>query len=266
MLKFICLGSGSCGNCYYLMTGEGGILIDAGIGIRSIKKVFREYGLSLSHLKAIFVTHEHADHIKAVGVVSNEFRIPVFATESVHMGMMRNYNMTVKVKTENVRVLTKNETVRMAGFQITPFEVPHDSADNVGYRLEADDKTFCLITDAGCVTEAIKENVSRADYLVIEANYDANMLAMGPYPVYLKRRISGGTGHMCNDDTAKLLAENGFERLKHVWLCHLSEENNHPELVRKTIESRIQSMGYIVGKDVLIDVLKRKVPSLLYEL
>ena len=266
MLNFICLGSGSSGNCYYLWTDEGGIMIDAGIGIRGIKKIFREYGLSFRLLNAIFVTHEHADHIKAVGALSDDQNLPVYATAKVHEGMMRNYCMTTKVKTERCKILEKNTSIELVGFSITPFTVPHDSSDNVGYLIKTKGKTFCLITDAGSVTEEMKSYIKQADYLVIEANYDDHMLAMGPYPPYLKVRIASDSGHMCNTCTAQTLIENGFDKLKYVWLCHLSEENNHPELARKTVEAAIQSQGLLVGKDIHLEVLKRKVPSGIYNL
>ena len=266
MLNFICLGSGSSGNCYYLWTEKGGIMIDAGIGIRTIKKTFREYGLAFEKIHAIFVTHEHADHVKAVGILSNEIHCPVYATQTVHDGMMRNYCMPIKVKEENCRFIEKNKPVFFDDFSIICFSVPHDSADNVGYLIETQGKKFCLITDAGCVTAEMKNYVSQADFLVIEANYDRQMLEMGSYPSYLKERISSNSGHMCNESTGQLLVENGFEKLNRVWLCHLSEENNHPVLARKTVETIVQSSGCMVGKDVELNVLKRKVSSEIYQL
>lgn len=264
MFKFICFGSGSSGNCYYFQSAEGGFLIDIGIGVRALKKHFYDNGLSFSAIKAIFVTHEHADHVKAVGVIANELNVPVYATEAVHAGMQRNYCMSVKPKEELRRVMDKGSSINIAGFRIASFAVPHDSVENVGYLIECENRNFCLVTDAGFVTDEMKKNIKKADFLVVEANYDAEMLKMGPYPQYLKDRIGSHTGHLCNIDTAKLLAENGFDRLKKVWLCHLSEENNHPELARKTIESYLQGQGYLVGTDVEIMVLRRKVPSECY--
>ncbi len=266
MLKFMSLGSGSSGNCYLLTTEAGTILIDAGIGIRTLKKLLRASGFSLEQIKAVFITHDHADHIKAAGNLANDWHIPIYATAEVHVGINKNYCVMPKLLPEHQYFITKGETMACCGLEITPFEVPHDSTDNVGYRVVHGDITFCLITDAGQVTPTLEEEVKRANYLVLEANHDEDMLQMGPYPAYLKGRISSGRGHLCNREAGRLLAENVSEGMKQVWLCHLSEENNHPELARKTVDSVLRSYGIIADKDFGLDVLKRKIPSDLYEL
>lgn len=266
MLNFISLGSGSSGNCYLLLSSEGGILIDAGIGVRHIKKVLHTYGYSLDIIKAVFVTHDHADHIKAVGVLANDYDIPIYATAPVHEGINRNYCVTSKLTEKHIRYVEKGQGMHFLNFDITPFEVPHDSTDNVGYMIRYDDKTFCMITDAGHVTDDIRKAVSEANYLILEANHDEDMLKMGPYPAYLKGRIMGDHGHLCNNEAGKLLAESVSEKMRHVWLCHLSEENNHPELCKKTVFSILRSYGIIAGKDFEVEILKRRTPSQAYEL
>ena len=154
----------------------------------------------------------------------------------------------------------------MGSFRITPFSVPHDATENVGYQIEAEGITFCLITDAGSVTDEMRTYISQADYLVIEANHDVEMLTQGPYPMHLKNRILSATGHLSNNDCAVAIAENMKEGLKHVWLCHLSEENNHPELARKTVESVLRQYGIVAGKDFELEILKRKTPTGIYTL
>jgi phosphoribosyl 1,2-cyclic phosphodiesterase len=144
--------------------------------------------------------------------------------------------------------------------------VPHDASENVGYEIQYGEVTFVIITDAGSITEEIKEHISNANYLVIESNHDEEMLMNGPYPQYLKSRIISPNGHLSNTDCGTVLAENITEKLKHIWLCHLSEENNHPELARKTVEVTLRSYGIIPGKDVQLEVLKRKIPSEVYDL
>ncbi|MCM1108344.1 MAG: MBL fold metallo-hydrolase [Clostridium sp.] len=266
MLNFICLGSGSSGNSYFLFSENFGILIDAGIGIRTLKKHFRNYGLSLEQISAILITHDHADHIKAVGNLANEYTIPVYATPTVHEGINRNYCITTKIRKENIRYIEKGEEITLDAFRITAFEVPHDSSDNVGYSLVYKDTHFCLITDAGHVTDEMKIQIQKSDYLVLESNHDEDMLMMGPYPAHLKKRIRGEKGHLSNKEAAQALAENMSETLKHVWLCHLSEENNHPELARKTMDSILRTYGLLVDKDIKLDVLKRRIPSDIYSL
>ena len=266
MLRFISFGSGSSGNCYYLFTETEGLMIDIGVGIRTLKKHFRDYGLSLSSIHHVCITHDHADHIKSVGSISHEYHLPIYATAKVHAGIDRNYCVQRKLTTDSRRVITIGEPTQIGCFHVTPFSVPHDATENVGYQIEAEGITFCIITDAGSVTDEMCTYISRADYLVIEANHDVEMLAQGPYPQHLKNRILSAAGHLSNHACAVAIAENMKESLKHVWLCHLSEENNHPELARKTVETITRQYGIVVGKDFELEVLKRNTPTGIYTL
>ena len=266
MLRFISLGSGSSGNCYYLQTADDALLIDAGVGLRTLKKHLHNYGLRLDSVKHILITHDHADHVKSVGIISSEYNIPVYAINEVHNGIYRNYCVPRKIPADNVRHISTGEKIRLGDFIVTPFAVPHDSSGNVGYRIEAEGVTFCLMTDVGHVTEEMQDYIAEANYLVIEANYDVEMLKNGPYPQHLKVRIDGPTGHLSNVACGEAIANYATTWLKRVWLCHLSEENNHPVLALKTVEQTLRSYGIIIGKDFIVEDLKRKSPSELYEL
>jgi len=266
MLRFISFGSGSSGNSYYLFTETDGILIDAGLGIRTLKKDFREYGLHFDRINAILVTHDHADHIKAVGMMSTEYDVNVYATPEVHEGILSNYCVTKKVTPQHRKGIEKNRPFKVGPFKITAFEIPHDSRDNVGYCIEYENITFCIMTDVGHVTDEMKTYIGKANYLVMEANHDEEMLKQGPYPEFLKQRILSLKGHLSNTDCGKAIAENATQNLKHVWLCHLSEENNHPEMAKKTVEHVLRSYGIVPGKDFQITVLKRKQPTGIEEL
>ncbi len=267
MFKFICLGSGSSGNCYYLNVDGFGVLIDQGLGIRKFKKYFSDYGLSLAEVKAILVTHDHADHVKSVGAVSAMFHWPVYALESVYMGMNRNRFMPKKVPANLSNIVRIEENFQLGPFSITPFYVPHDSAANCGYSIQADGINFCLMTDIGHVRDEMKLHLQAADYVVVESNYDAALLATGPYPAFLKTRISGEKGHLDNVETGKLLAEKLAPTAKHVWLCHLSEENNRPELALSTVCQELKSSGRLHDADTLrVEALQRTRPSKLYTL
>lgn len=266
MLNFISMGSGSSGNCYYLYTETDGLLIDAGVGIRTLKKHFVQYGLSLASVHNILITHDHADHIKAVGCLSNDYKLNVYSTQNVHAGIDRNYCVKKKIAAEHKRYIKTGEWFEVGEFTVTAWHVPHDSTDNVCYRIEHGGVTFGLMTDVGHMTDELKQLVADSDYLVIEANHDVDMLMRGSYPDYLKRRITCGTGHMNNTVCGQTLVENATPRLKHVWLCHLSEENNHPDLALKTVEEILRSSGIVAGKDFKLDVLKRKSPTGIYEL
>ena len=266
MLRFISFGSGSSGNCYYLYTDTDSILIDVGVGIRTLKKHFHNYGLRFEDVHNILITHDHADHVKSVGSLSTDYKLPVYTTRKVHQGIERNYCVRKKIAPNFAHVIDKGTPFQLGEFRVTPFGVPHDSTDNVGYFVECEDVNFCLITDVGHITDEMHEFISRANYLVLEANHSVEMLQQGPYPQYLKDRILGPNGHLSNDDCAEALAEFATPNLRHVWLCHLSEENNHPELARKTVEQILRSKGIIAGKDFLLEVLKRKTPSEIYKL
>lgn len=266
MLRFISFGSGSSGNCYFLSTGTDGLLIDVGVGIRTLKKYMKDYGVSLSQVHHVLITHDHADHIKSVGSLSHDQQLPVYATATVHHGIDKNYCVQRKISAELRHYVESDVSFKLGDFTVTPFSVPHDSSDNVGYFISAGGTTFCIITDAGCVTPTMASYITRAQHLVIEANYDDEMLLHGPYPQHLKIRIQSGTGHLCNTDCGNAIAQNMSEDLRRVWLCHLSEENNHPELARKTVESVLRSYGIQAGTDLQLDVLKRTVPTGFFEL
>lgn len=259
------MASGSSGNCYYIGTDTYGILIDAGIGVRTIKKYLKEYGLALERVRAVFVTHDHADHIKAVGTLGEKYGIPIYSTPEIHVGINKNYCMTEKLTSACRRYIYKEEPMQLDAFKITAFEVPHDGTDNVGYCVEVNGRVFSFLTDLGYITPIAAKYICRANHLVIEANYDEEMLKMGAYPQHLKERIAGDNGHMCNRETGEFLADNMTEGLKHIWLCHLSKDNNHPELACKTIELILRNKGILVGKDVQLSALKRITPSEFHE-
>ena len=262
-INFLSLASGSSGNCYYLGIDSYGILIDAGVGIRTIKKVFKEYNIPFDSILAIFITHDHADHIKAVGTLGEKYGIPVYTTPEIHKGINKSYCMTEMLST-CVRYIEKEVPFQLKNFHITCFEVPHDGTDNVGYSIEVGGKVFSFLTDLGHITPTAAQYIQKTNYLVLEANYDDEMLKMGPYPQYLKERIAGPNGHMCNKDTAAFLADNIHEGLKFVALCHLSKENNHPDLAYKTMEMYFRNKGIIIGKDIQLTVLKRNTPTGIY--
>lgn len=260
----MCLASGSDGNCFYLGTERYGILIDAGISLRRITKCLKEIHVEMSSIRALFVTHDHADHIKGVGAIGEKLHIPVYSTEKVHHGMDHSYCMTKKLTAINIRYIEKEKPVTVEDFHIEAFEVPHDGTDNVGYCIRIDDKVFTFATDLGEITPTVKEYLCRADYLIIEANYDQNMLLTGHYPEHLKQRILSNTGHLCNDTTAEFIAQNYSDKLKYIWLCHLSRDNNDPEKAFETVRKQLLDKGIEVGKNVQLFALQRTVPSSLY--
>lgn len=269
MLKFISLGSGSSGNCYYLNSDGFGVVIDLGIGIRQFKRTFSNYGLSLSQIKAILVTHDHADHVKAVAPLSRELHLPVCSSQKVHDSMLSNRFLTKKIEPEMRRVTECGKPFDLGPFNITSFHVPHDSADNNGYIIRTEGKCFVILTDVGHFTEEMPSIIAEATHLVIETNYDEQMLETGKYPQRLKKRIKNGYGHSSNTATANFIAQHLDKgKIRRIWLCHLSAENNLPRIAYDTTASILKEHGFDLedGAGVKLEVLSRTTPSLLMEL
>lgn len=271
MLKFLSLSSGSSGNCYYLGNDQHAILIDAGIPVRTIQKVLRENGLSFGKVMALLVTHDHTDHIRSAGSLGELYHIPVYSTQAVHAGMERNYGMAKKLSSASRRIIDREVPFYIPGthFRVTSFTVPHDSTDNVGYFIEYGEGEsvvrFCLATDVGIVTPDIRRFLSMADHVVMESNHDVDMLMNGPYPSYLKKRVRGEGGHLSNKECAELIHDIYHRSLRHLFLCHLSAENNDPDLAYRSAAKALQSEGAKVGEDITLSVLLRNSPSLIYE-
>jgi phosphoribosyl 1,2-cyclic phosphodiesterase len=270
MLHFVSFGSGSSGNCSLLYTDTEALVIDAGVGVRTLKKYLKSYGLSLFSALGIIITHDHADHVRSVGCLSHDYNLPVYATLGVHEGIGKNWSVRKKIAPELKRVIMKDTPFTIGSFSITPFGVPHDSTDCVGYEIRYENTTFVIMTDIGHLTDDMKQYIARANYLVIEADYEQQMLEAGPYPQHLKDRIAGPYGHQSNAECAQALVECATPNLHHVWLCHLSDENNHPDLADKQVKQILREHGIVAGDepgaDFDLDVLKRKTPSEIFTL
>ncbi len=262
-LRFQSFGSGSSGNCYYIGNASTGLLIDAGIGVRSIRKHLRNLGLDFENIWGVFVTHDHADHIKAVGPIGEKHHVPIYATRDIHEGIHRSYCVTEKLYTSK-KYIEKGESVQVGEFRVTSFPVSHDATDNVGYTVEYKEKRFTFATDLGYVGAEVGGELKIADFVVLEANYDEQMLRDGNYPEHLKNRIIAKTGHLSNDQCGSFLSENFNPRLKNIFLCHLSRENNLPELAYTAVQNYLEEKQVVVGKDVQLITLDRTEPSELF--
>lgn len=247
--NFMSIASGSSGNCFYVGTEDYGILIDAGISVNNIKRNLVKAGLSLKNIRAVFITHDHIDHIKSAGALSAKMFLPVYATEKTHIAIAKHPMR--KQRIADARIIVKNNPVAIDNLEIEAFDVSHDGHDSAGYTVSFNDKRFTLLTDLGYICENAKKHIEQANYLVIEANYDEQMLATGKYPELLKQRIKSNTGHLSNMQTAEFLSENIGDKLSHVWLCHLSKENNMPELAYQTVNEKFKQNGININLYVL---------------
>lgn len=260
-LRFQCFATGSSGNCYYIGNYKYGILIDAGIGVRTIRKNLRNLGLDFHNIRAVFVTHDHSDHIRAVGTLGEKYHIPVYTTEKVHEGIHRSYCVTEKLYGSK-RVISVGESVRIEDLRVQSFPVSHDATDCIGYTVEYQEKKITFATDLGHITPEVAVELRQADYMVLEANYDEDMLRFGPYPRILQDRIRANTGHLSNDQAGIFLAENCGDQTKRIFLCHISKENNSPEVAFNTVWRHLEKRK--PDTDVELVVLERLAPSQLY--
>jgi len=261
-LRFFSIGSGSSGNCYYFGNSLHGILIDAGLSSRIIRKELKQIGVDFSQIMGIFVTHDHQDHIKSLGTLGEKFHIPVFATAKTHSGIDNSYGMTQKLYGSK-RYLENGQNINVGDFNISSFPVSHDGTDNGGFFIKYRNHRIIVATDLGFVNDQIHSYISQSNIVILEANYDLEMLKNGSYPYLLKQRILSDTGHLGNTEAGIFLAENWHPELKHIYLCHLSNDNNHPELAKKTVEMYFLDKGIRLGLDVTIMPLKRSVTELI---
>lgn len=264
-LLFCSFGSGSSGNCYYLGTRERGVLIDAGISTRAIQRGLRENGLDLSNVMGVLVTHDHADHIRSVGTLGERVHIPIYATRQIHEGIDRNYGVREKLRTSR-RYFEKEEEWTLGEFIINTLTISHDATECLSYIIDYYDQRFMIVTDCGEPNQMLEEYIATSNHLVIEANHDEQLLLNGPYPTYLKQRILSPRGHQSNHTCGELLQRNYHEGLRNIFLCHLSRENNDPEVARETITDYLREMGVEPGQDVFLRTLDRTTASPLYEL
>lgn len=269
-------GSGSSGNCSYVGTPRGGVLIDAGVRDDAVETMLRSNGVRMEHVKGILLTHDHSDHVKyAYKLLRNNKHIRLFCTNRVLNAILRHHNVSSRIKDYHIPIF-KEIPFKVCDFEITAFEVPHDASDNMGFSITYGARNFVLATDMGEVSARARHYISQANYLVVEANYDRRMLDTGRYPEYLKARIVTSRGHMDNVDTGKFLAEIIHPGLSHIFLCHLSQENNTPEKAHNTVLTALEAVGKKVGSgeetiadreaDVQLVVLPRVEPTRWYVL
>lgn len=247
VINYISFGSGSSGNCCYVGTKHGGFLIDAGVKADDVQIALKANGVRMENVKGILLTHDHSDHVKfAYTLLRANKHMRLFCTNRVLNGLLRRHGISKRIKDYHVPIF-KEIPFKLAETEITAFDVPHDGTDNMGFSINYDNRNFVIATDLGAVTERARYYMSRANYLVIEANYNLQMLLYGPYPEYLKSRIRTDHGHLDNTDTAAFLKEIFSPDLKYVFLCHLSKDNNTPAKALKAVREALESKGAKIG-------------------
>lgn len=243
-LFFISFGSGSSGNCAYIGSRTEGVLIDAGIEPDSVQQAMVAAGLDMRAVKGILLTHDHSDHVRFVYTMLRQMQgIKVYCTPKTMTGLLRRHSISRRIKDFHQPVY-KEFAFTIGEAEITPFDTSHDGTDNAGFYINRGKNTFAIATDLGVVTPRVEYYMRKARYVMIESNYDHMMLANGPYPLHLKARIAGPTGHMDNRDTAEFVRRLVTEAsVSHLFLCHLSQENNTPERALAEVRAALTDAG-----------------------
>ncbi len=235
MFKFCSLYSGSTGNSSLVQTENTKILIDAGESAKKLTEALNSINIEPTQINAILITHEHSDHIKGLGTFSKKYNIPVYANVDTWNAMNTQRE---KINSNNIKYFNY-EKFNIGDLTILPFSIPHDAANPSGFSIYYKDKKISIATDIGHMTTEVVKNLTNSSFILLEANYDSNILKCSSYPYVLKKRISGPNGHLSNDEAGKTISNLIEHGLNTVMLGHLSKENNFPELAYKTVVEQL---------------------------
>lgn len=235
------INSGSNGNCYYVGTSSEAILVDAGISCREIEKRMQRLGLEVSAVRALFITHEHSDHIRGVEVFSKKFSIPVYISKGTHQ------NSKLFIREDLLNYFEDNCSIQIGELEVQAFRKFHDAADPYSFMVRGNEINVGIMTDIGHACEQVISAFRQCHAAVLEANYDEEMLMQGHYPFYLKKRISSNEGHLSNLQALELFKQHRHEQLSHLILGHLSRENNSPQLVQQLFSQQAGNTNICVA-------------------
>ena len=254
MLRYCSLFSGSSGNCTYVGTANGGLLIDVGVSARRITTALKERDIDPHSIRAVLLTHEHNDHVSGLRVLSKQFHWPVVASH----GTLDALAAADQVRADQrLYMLPLDRQLTIAGVRVTPFSAPHDSRECYGYRLDTEDgRSLAMTTDLGYMPQNVLDVITGCQFVHIESNHDPETLRNGPYPYWLVQRIRGQGGHLSNDECAAALPRLVDAGATRIVLAHLSEDNNTPELAERTAQTALKRIGATAGRDYLLSVAK----------
>ena len=265
-MRLCSIASGSSGNCIYIGSDTTHLLVDTGISGKRTEKGLNEIGLSIADMDGILVTHEHADHISGLGVISRKYGLPIYAAP----GTIQAIRLTSSVGEIDESLfcpIQADEKLMIKDIAVRPMRVSHDAAEPLAYRFAYGNKKIGIITDLGTYNDYTVENLQGLDAILLEANHDINMLQVGPYPYYLKQRILGDRGHLSNELSGRLLSKILHDGMQKVILGHLSKENNLAELAYETVRVEVTATDTpYKGDDFPICVAKRSEVSEVVEL
>jgi phosphoribosyl 1,2-cyclic phosphodiesterase len=256
MLKFYSLYSGSTGNSLLLKSENCNILIDSGVSAKKVVEALEQINTPITNINAILVTHEHSDHVQSLGTISKKYNIPVYANKKTWDAMKMQKD---KIDEANIKYFATNEKFEIEDISIHSFSIPHDAADPCGFNFTLENEKFSVATDIGHMTTNIIDSLENSKFLMLEANYEPEVLKCSKYPYPLKTRIAGPNGHLSNQLAGKTIANLIESGLEEVMLGHLSKENNFPELALKSVLEELNYAGYN-DNSVKIEVASREKP------
>ena len=253
------LNSGSNGNCYYIGNKTEAILVDTGISCREIERRMQRLGLSIDNLKAVFISHEHIDHISGLKTLSKKYKLPVYITEATErLG-------NVALEKQLVKRFVTDKAIQIGDITVIPFQKFHDAGDPHSFLVSSGEVNVGVFTDIGNVCKQVIHYFKQCHAVFLETNYDEEMLMNGNYPASLKKRISGGNGHLSNKEALELFNRHRPAFMSHLILSHLSENNNDPKLVSKLFQSYSHEIKIIVAsryeESPLFEILNKGVPK-----
>ena len=240
-MRFCPLFSGSSGNSIYVGSDDTHLLVDIGASNKQTEAVLNHIDLTGRDINGILITHEHVDHIGGLGVFSRKYKVPLYLTQGTAEAMQSGRYRTCvgDIDSSLINIIRPDEEFMIGDICVNPMRISHDAADPVGYRFRCGDKTAAVCTDLGTYTDYTVKCLEGMDVMLIEANHDVRMLETGPYPYPLKRRILSDTGHLCNESSGKLISSILHDRVKKIFLGHLSLENNDKDLAYEAVRAEI---------------------------
>ena len=257
MLNFCSLYSGSSGNSLFIETENTKLLVDCGVSCKKVEEGLMSLDVDPSSIDAVIITHEHSDHVKGLGTFSKKFNVPIYANQETLDNMQEQ---TSKIDKNNINTFKVSDKFEIGDLSIFPFPISHDAANPCGFNVFNDNKKISIATDIGTMDTKTVKNLEDSIFILLESNYDPDILRCSRYPYLLKRRIAGPTGHLPNNKAGETISYLMKSGLQTAMLGHLSKENNFPELAYKTVAEELINNNQDVSK-INLSVASRNIPG-----
>ena len=253
MLKYCSLYSGSSGNSFLIQSDNTSILVDVGVSLKKLTSALSSFDIDINNIDAILITHEHSDHTKGLSSVLKKYNIPIYINKATWDSL---YELSNDDLNSNIQFFNMQEEFKIGDFKIFPFPIPHDAANPCGFNIYYKSKKLSIATDIGHISDKLLSYLENSTSIILESNYDPEILKYSSYPYVLKRRIAGSTGHLSNEAAGKTISKLYNSGLKNALLVHLSKENNFPELAYKTVLDEMEKHD-----NFSLDIAPRDIPS-----